>query len=169
MQNDKPLTEKQRRFVDAFMGAAKGNATEAARIAGYKGTPGALHVTATRTLSNAKVHAAIAERRKAEADTAIMDRQGLQQFFHTMASDDDKRPGDRLKAAELLGKMTGEFLNRLDVSGSVTAEVKAVMDESPAEVEDRVVEVFKADPGLLDRVLERVGGRAGWDSTEGGG
>ena len=30
------LTVKERRFVDAYLGDAKGNATEAARIAGYK-------------------------------------------------------------------------------------------------------------------------------------
>jgi phage terminase small subunit len=31
------LTDKQQRFLAAFLGPAKGNATEAARLAGYKG------------------------------------------------------------------------------------------------------------------------------------
>jgi len=31
------LTLKQQLFVEAYLGEAKGNATEAARIAGYKG------------------------------------------------------------------------------------------------------------------------------------
>jgi phage terminase small subunit len=34
-EKSKPLTLKQRQFVDAYVGQARGNATEAARIAGY--------------------------------------------------------------------------------------------------------------------------------------
>ena len=35
--NPRPLTPKQRAFVAAYIGEARGNATEAARLAGYKG------------------------------------------------------------------------------------------------------------------------------------
>mgnify|MGYP000100200540 CR=1 FL=1 len=42
-------TEKQRRVVEAYMGEARGNATEAARIAGYKNP----EASADKNMSNA--------------------------------------------------------------------------------------------------------------------
>lgn len=50
-----PLTEKRRRFVLAYVGEAAGNATEAARIAGY-GKPAE---EGCRLLKNAQVRAAL--------------------------------------------------------------------------------------------------------------
>jgi hypothetical protein len=54
------LTYKQRRFVDAYVGEAKGNGTRAAIIVGYaeKGA----RVEAHRLLTNANIQAAIKER-----------------------------------------------------------------------------------------------------------
>lgn len=57
------LTGKQRLFVDAYIGRANANATEAARQAGYSSrSEGALRVTAHDTLTNPNVSAAIEER-----------------------------------------------------------------------------------------------------------
>src|SRR5690349_16476460 len=44
------LTMKQRKFIAAYIGQANGNATEAARIAGYKGTDKALSVVGADNL-----------------------------------------------------------------------------------------------------------------------
>jgi hypothetical protein len=61
-QSDKPsvdkLTPKQRKFVEAFTG----NATEAARIAGYQGDDNTLGVTGYDLLRNPKIFQAIADR-----------------------------------------------------------------------------------------------------------
>ena len=62
-----PSKLKQRLFVEAYL--MTGNATEAARRAGYKGTDEALAVTGHRTLRNAKVQNAI-RNRMAEAQVA---------------------------------------------------------------------------------------------------
>lgn len=51
------LTAKERLFVLAYLGEAKGNAAKAARIAGYKDT----RVTPTRLLAKASIKAAIEE------------------------------------------------------------------------------------------------------------
>ena len=56
----KPLTERERRFVEAFMGPAAGNATDAAKRAGY--AKGSAAVTASRLLRKANVQDAIKER-----------------------------------------------------------------------------------------------------------
>src|SRR4051794_29535108 len=57
----KQLTGKRAAFVDAYLGPAAGNATEAARIAGYAVPMQEGH----RLLRNAEVAAAVAERTRA--------------------------------------------------------------------------------------------------------
>lgn len=64
------LSEREARFVDAYIGEAAGNGTEAARLAGYKGSASVLKVQASRLLTRANVQAALAERRKAQIASA---------------------------------------------------------------------------------------------------
>lgn len=53
------LTVKQRLFVEAYTGPAQGNATEAARIAGYKGNDVTLAVVGSENLRKPQVCDAI--------------------------------------------------------------------------------------------------------------
>lgn len=62
------LNGKQRLFVDAYLGAARGNATEAARLAGY--TKATAAARASEILRNPKVHAEIERRFKSSAMSA---------------------------------------------------------------------------------------------------
>jgi phage terminase small subunit len=68
------LNLRQTLFVEAYLGDARGNGVQAARMAGYSGTPNVLHVTAARLLRNATVLARIRERVAAITDdtTAIL-------------------------------------------------------------------------------------------------
>ncbi len=63
---DEVFTFRQRMFVDAYLGEAKGNATEAARIAGYSSP----HPEGSRLLRNATIQAAIAARLESSAMSA---------------------------------------------------------------------------------------------------
>jgi phage terminase small subunit len=54
------VTEKERRFVEAYMGAAAGNAAKAAELAGY--SPKSARHQASRLLTKRNVQDAIAER-----------------------------------------------------------------------------------------------------------
>jgi hypothetical protein len=54
-----PLKLRHRRFVDAYLGPARGNGVAAARAAGYQGDGGTLAVTASRLLANPRVRAAV--------------------------------------------------------------------------------------------------------------
>lgn len=56
------LSGKQRAFVEAYLGPAEWNATEAASIAGYKGDRQGLSVVGSGLLSNVRVAQAIAQR-----------------------------------------------------------------------------------------------------------
>ena len=104
------LTEKQRRFVEAYMGAADGNATEAARRAGYKGNDATLATVAYENLRKHEVRAAIQERVETMRDVA--DRKERHRFWTGImrgsGSMFDTR--DRLRASELLAKAQGDFL-----------------------------------------------------------
>lgn len=58
--SDRPLTTKQRLFVEFYL--ADPNGTQAAKKAGYKGTDNALGVMAKKLLSNAKILALVSKR-----------------------------------------------------------------------------------------------------------
>ena len=70
---EKPLTEKQRAFVAAYIGEARGNATQAARLAGYSGGDAACAVMGSELLRHPKVTQAIEVFRLATARASIMD------------------------------------------------------------------------------------------------
>ncbi len=65
---ERPLTLKQKLFVEAYLGEAHGNATEAARIAGYEGNSKTLEAVGRQNLANTRIAALVAER---VADAAL--------------------------------------------------------------------------------------------------
>lgn len=64
------LTPKEQLFVDGYLGAARFNATQAMRLAGYKGNDNVLGVSAYRLLRKSKVAALIHERLNEHAMSA---------------------------------------------------------------------------------------------------
>jgi len=126
----KGLTHKQRAFVEAYTGAAEGNATEAAAMAGYKGNRRTLEAVGRENLGKPRVASAIEEinerlssARIATAEerqafyTAILRGEGLEPHVTPKGDVVDAGPTfkDRLKAGELLGKMQGDFIEKVDV------------------------------------------------------
>lgn len=74
------LTLQELRFVEAYMGAAEGNATRAAELAGYKhSSRDQLHDIARRLVKKPHVKAALEKR--ADADPLVMTRQDLQVWW----------------------------------------------------------------------------------------
>jgi phage terminase small subunit len=114
------LSERERRFVEAYMGQAAGNGTEAARLAGYKGSPQVLGVQSTRLLKKASVLLAIAER--VQDDPTVATRLDRQLFWTTTMQDAQVPWKDRLKASELLGKSQADFVEKHEHSGNLTVE-----------------------------------------------
>lgn len=108
--NGRKLTEKQRRFVEAYMGEAKGNATEAARLAGYKGNRATLQAVGKENLSKPLISGAVAQVQS--ADPLVATREERQQFWTAMMKDEEAHPVARLKASELLAKASGDFVIR---------------------------------------------------------
>lgn len=106
------LTEKQRRFVEAYVGAACGNATEAARLAGYSGTDKVVGQMGLENLGKPVVAAAIAAASKPIRKAAIMDQAERQELLTQIAKSAEEETRDRLRSVELLGKMQGDFIER---------------------------------------------------------
>lgn len=117
------LSERERRFVEAYMGPAAGNATEAARLAGYSAkTAGS---QGSRLLKKANIRQALQTR--VEADPKVADRAARQEFWSKVMEGRGKFAKvpwrDRLKASELLGKSQGDFIERHEHSGKNGAPI----------------------------------------------
>ena len=104
----KTLTTKQQRFVDLY----DGNATEAARKAGYKGNENALGVMGLKLLRNAKVKTAIQTREDKRAKPLIASREERQQFWTDGMRDTNADRKDRQKDSELLGRSEADFTDK---------------------------------------------------------
>lgn len=122
-----PLTQKQRKFVEAYAG----NATEAARLAGYTGTPDSLRVMASRLLANVHISEALATRETKAVNKLIASREERQAFW-TNAMRGAEESADfagRLKASELLGKSEADFIDRTEHSGELTIRILEVPED----------------------------------------
>lgn len=115
------LTEKQKRFVDAW----DGNSTSSAQAAGYKDPRNEGY----RCLKNADISRLIRAKRAAELKPEIASRLERQLFWSKTMADPEIPFKYRLKASELLGKSEGDFIERYkDESGPRVIKVGFVDD-----------------------------------------
>jgi len=140
----KRLTTKQQRFVDFY----DGNATDAARKAGYKGNDATLAAVGLENPRKPYLVKAIQEREKKRNSQAIMDREERQKFWTKVARDEEiqkvavgmgeekkvveipPKLSDRLRASELLGKSEGDFIERRREEGELTVKIVRFCDET---------------------------------------
>lgn len=118
------LTPKQQRFVDAYMGEAAGNATEAARKAGYSGSENVLGVAGARLLRNDKISKMISDLSK--DDPLIATREDRQRFWTDVMEDETQDMKDRLRASEILGKSQTDFIERSDSTHDIEIRINRV-------------------------------------------
>lgn len=121
------LTEKQRRFVEAY--AETANATESARRAGYKGDDNTLAVTGARLLRNTKVASGLQKLTEPLHAAAIMSAQERQAWLTAIARGEvpevylvdgvpmegPARLKERLSAADQLNKMQSSYTEKREV------------------------------------------------------
>lgn len=109
-----PLTEKRRRFVLAYVGEAAGNATEAARIAGYAKP----HPEGAQLLQKPTVQAALLALTKPDEDEAIASSERLHKQLSDIAlghvTDIERKGSDMVAAAKLLLTARGELVKRVE-------------------------------------------------------
>lgn len=142
-QPDK-LTGKQRAFAEHY--AASGNATEAARAAGYAGNAETLSQVGSENLRKPQVARYIASLAQAAQSSRIVTREERQQFWtSTMRGEVHKgeapRFADRLKASELLGKAQADFVDRHELTGKDGAPIQ---QETALTLEGKSIEELTA-------------------------
>lgn len=116
------LTQKQQKFIDYYV--ETGNATEAARRAGYDAkTDRALESIGSENLRKLEVY--IKERMKPAQDKRIADADEVLQYLTAVMRgevkdtfDFDTSVRDRNKAAELLGKRHRLFVDKVEQESS---------------------------------------------------
>lgn len=106
----KKLSEKQKRFIDYYV--ETGNATEAARKAGYKQA----HVQGSQNLE--KLSEYIKERMKELENERIATADEVLTYLTKVMRDEGLETKDRTKAAELLGKRHALFTEKKEITGA---------------------------------------------------
>ena len=142
----KKLTVKQRKFVEAY----EGNASEAARIAGY--SPKTAFRMGQENMQKPAILQALQEREEKEGSPHILTRQARQEFWSKVILGEvtdkvvDRRTGelieqpltmrDRLKASELLGRSNGDFVERQEQAiNSRLVVIRKIIDPAVSQEE----------------------------------
>lgn len=118
------LTEKQKRFIDYYI--ETGNATEACKLAGYKGKN--LNTIGAQNLAKLSIFIKVKLEEKENQRIASQD-EVLQYLTKVMRGEEKDQFGldaslqDRTKCAELLGKRYGTFVDKKEISGGYTVEL----------------------------------------------
>lgn len=118
------LNARQKKFAEYY--AQSGNAAESARKAGYSETY-AEHRT-DEMLRNVEVAEYIKQLSDKLKDERIISAKDRQVILSDIAKSKDEETPDRIRAIDTLNKMTGEYLNKIEVSGTLKAEQSKLDD-----------------------------------------
>jgi phage terminase small subunit len=130
---EEQLTQKQRLFVESFIGAAAGNGRVAARMAGYSGDDNALSQRAFELMRNSKiseligvrVEQAVMRANEVLSELSAIAKADWQDFLEIRRDKDGDvidatlKLSDKIKSLELLGKYHKLFSDRVDLNVQV--------------------------------------------------
>jgi phage terminase small subunit len=128
MKNE--LTQRQRLFVEAFIGSAQGNAREAARMAGYSGDDNALsqrgyelvRIPKIAELIGVRVTEAVMRANEVLSELSAIAKADWQNFLEIRRDREGEtiaatlKLSDKIKALELVGKYHKLFSDRVDLN-----------------------------------------------------
>lgn len=136
------MTEKQRRFVEAY--AKDPNATSAAVAAGY--TARSAYSAGSRMLKNAEIQAALQALLEPEREGSIASVEDIRRFWTQTMNNINEKSAPRLRASELLAKSLGLFLADSAVAVGTDSETSSVIIYLPKidEISDEVDNVVDA-------------------------
>jgi hypothetical protein len=169
-----PMTEKQQRWVEHYLGRANGNATEAARLAGYAGTRHTLEQVGYENLRKPEIETAVQEFRKANAMPAeellgrLADQaRGPSQYLNTITGTDvvvdvdgllRDGKGHLIKAAKYTdkGQPIIEFYDAQAALVNLGRNLKLFTDKTESTIDERQLN------DAIERELAKLaGGGAG--------
>lgn len=118
------LNQRQKKFAEYY--AQSGNASESARKAGYSAKY--INSNVQKLLQNTAISEYIKELTDKMKDERIMTAKDRQVMLSDIARSEVNEAADRIRAIDTLNKMTGEYLNKVEVTGGITAEVSKLDD-----------------------------------------
>lgn len=127
----KNLNTRQRKFAEYY--AQSGNASESARRAGYSAKY--INSNVQKLLQNTAITEYIRQLSDKLKDKRIMSAKDRQVLLSDIAKDDRNEPNDRIRAVDTLNKMTGEYLNKVKISGVLENE-QTKLDELVKQLAD---------------------------------
>lgn len=142
------LTVKQRKFIEVY----NGNATDAARQAGYSGNDNALGVTGHELLRNPKIAEIIKSRDQQSTNAKIATKEERQAFWTRVMSDENADMSDRLQASKILGQSQGDFITKVEATGK-NVVIREVSEDTPQEREERLKRIEQY-ASILEKLKE---------------
>lgn len=109
------LNQRQRLFIGAYL--KHGNAGQAAREAGYADR--SADMQASRLLKNDKIRNEIKRIRAKTEKATIANRQERQEILTEMLYDESATKTEKQRAIDILNKMDGDYLTKIEHSGAV--------------------------------------------------
>ncbi len=116
------LTQKEFNFVQAFLGPARGNATEAAALAGYARTRGAQKTQGYQLLTKAHIQRALVARRTIVERRAIADADEIDRTVTGFLRATNLDVRERLRAAAELNRVNGRHSVTRNAKGRLILE-----------------------------------------------
>jgi phage terminase small subunit len=115
---EEKLNMRQRKFAEYYV--QSGNIVQSALSAGY--SESYANSRAYELLENVGVSEYIKELTDKSKDESILTAKDRQAILSDIAKDQNKEPSDRIRAIDVLNKMTGEYLNKIEVNGTLETE-----------------------------------------------
>ena len=110
---ERKLTLKQQRFADAYVYQCPGNASEAARIAGYKGSAGTLAVVGHENINKPNVAKLIASLERLMKEETRDERAEALKKLWAIATDPKTSPRDQVAALKEIAAISGWHSEKL--------------------------------------------------------
>ena len=113
------MTERQKKFAEYY--AQCGNTVQSAIKAGY--SENYANTNACKLLENDRVADYIRELTEDAQTARIMTARDRQAILSDIAKDKQNELSDRIRAIDTLNKMTGEYTQKVDVSGNMGVKI----------------------------------------------
>lgn len=124
------MTGKQQRFCDEYL--IDCNATRAAIAAGY--SKQTAYSQGQRLLKNVETKNYIAHQQEERSKRSLLTFEERQRILAEIAKDPNSNKSDRIKALDVYNKMTGAYIERVQMSATVTEQTK--LDKIIADLEE---------------------------------
>ncbi len=137
MAPSKPLSERERRFVDALTGRCAGNATQAATVAGY--SPKSARRIGTRLSSRVHIQAAVRARRDVLSNRSIADATERREILTSLARNTfAEETISRIRAIDVLNRMDCLYIQKHQHAGADGGPIRLAPDE---DLDARIAEL----------------------------